>query len=137
MKNNDKIDNGAKNAPTEKEVLIGDVVFVFDGEDKEENFDNIQSFQQVLALDAKKPNLLIRVKPPLYSAFKSKDKNIEPYVKLDDEVVFKNPAFSPDKENPTRTILNVYPKSLGSMSVIVADFYDGDYALTNHLKVIQ
>ena len=137
---NEKINQSAKKAPKPKEtkeVLINDVVFIFDN-DTEENFDNIQNFQQLLLLDKKKPNLLIGVKPPLYSAFKaSVNKNIEVYVEMDDDVIFKNPAFSPDKENPVRIVSNVYPKSLGSMSVIIADFMDGEFALTNHLKIVK
>ena len=54
-----------------KHILINDVYFIFDEEDKEENYDNLKTLQDVIALDIKKPNLLLGISPPLYSAFKS------------------------------------------------------------------
>ena len=59
---------GVKETPKQtvkgKHILINDVYFVFDEEDKEENYDNIKTLEDVLMLDRKKPNILLGIKPP-------------------------------------------------------------------------
>ena len=121
-----------------KQVLINDVVFIFDEEDKEEDFTNLTTLQDVIKLDKKKPNLLLAISPPLYSTFKSTvTKNIEPYVEVGDIVVYKNIAFAPDKKIVPFTVSAVVIKSLGNMSVIIAEFESGGFALTTQLKRLE
>jgi hypothetical protein len=55
---------------------------------------------------------------------------IVPYVKVGDKVKYTNPRQADIPSNPVRTISNVYFKSLTDMSVIVAEFEEGDFALT-------
>lgn len=121
-----------------KHILINDVYFIFDEEDKEENYDNIKTLEDVLKLDRKKPNILLGIKPPLFSAFKpiGSPININTYVSKGDTVVYSKPEFSPIKENPVLVVENVIIKSLGTMSVIVAEFSNGDFSLTNLLKKV-
>ena len=89
-------------------------------------------------LDRKKPNVLLGIKPPLFSAFKPVGSpiNINTYVSKGDTVVYRKPEFSPIKGNPVLTVDNVIIKSLGNMSVIVAEFSNGDFSLTNLLKKV-
>lgn len=139
---NEKKQKSVKKTPIEKikgkEVLINDVIFIFDAEDKEENYDNLKTLQDVIALDIKKPNLLLGISPSLYSAFKSSvTKNIETYIDKGDTVIYKNISFSPDKKNLPKVVENVIIKSLGNMSVIIAEFEGGDFALTTHLKRVS
>lgn len=121
-----------------KHILINDVYFIFNEEDTEENYDNIKTLEDVLALDRKKPNILLGIKPPLFSAFKPLGSpiNINTYVSKGDNVIYRKPEFSPIKENPILIVDNVIIKSLGSMSVIVAEFNNGDFSLTNLLKKV-
>ena len=121
-----------------KHILINDVYFVFDEEDTEENYDNVTTLEDVLALDRKKPNILLGVIPPLFSAFVPVGEpiNIQTYVSKGDSVVYRKKEFSPIKENPTLLVTNLLVKSLGTMSVIIAEFDNGDYSLTNLLKKV-
>ena len=116
-----------------KQVLVDNsVVFTYDTSDTE-NYDNIRTLEDVLSLHAAKPNVLIGIHPQLYSAFMDTTGGIVPYVKVGDKVKYKNPRQADVTGNPVRTISNVYFKSIGDMSVIVAEFEEGDYALTNLL----
>ena len=121
-----------------KHILINDVYFVFDEEDTEENYDNVSTLEDVLALDRKKPNILLGVVPPLFSAFVPVGEpiNIQTYVNKGDSVVYRKKEFSPIKENPALLVDNVVIKSLGNMSVIIAEFSNGDFSLTNLLKKV-
>lgn len=136
------IDNqtaGAKTVPikgAQAQVTIGDVILVYNAEDHEVDFESIKTLEDVLALDAKKPNVLLHTKPPLFSAFKGKGKTIETYVNVGDRVIYKNPAFSPIKENPVLVVSKLEIKNLTTMTVIIATFEGGDFALTNHLKKV-
>ena len=133
---------GVKETPKQtlkgKHILINDVYFIFDEEDKEENYDNIKTLEDVLMLDRKKPNVLLGIKPPLFSAFKPVGSpiNINTYVSKGDTVIYRKPEFSPIKGNPVLMVDNVIIKSLGNISVIVAEFSNGDFSLTNLLKKV-
>ena len=118
-----------------KKILIGDVTFLVDETDTEEDYDTLKTLQDVLALYRKKPNVILGVDPPLYSAFvSSANQSIETYVDIGDQVVYKNKGFSPDKKNNPMIVSNVEIKSLRNMSVIIATFDDGEFSITNHLK---
>jgi hypothetical protein len=113
-----------------KQVLVDNsVVFTYDTGDTE-NYDNIRTLEDVLTLHEAKPNVLLGIHPPLYSAFMNTTGGIVPYVKVGDKVKYTNPRQADIPSNPVRTISNVYFKSLTDMSVIVAEFEEGDFALT-------
>lgn len=133
------IDNqqvGVKIAPpkgAQAHVTIGDVILIYNAEDHEIDFSNLKTLEDVLKLDESKPNVLLHVKPPLFSAYKGKDKTIETYVRVGDKVKYRNPAFSPIKENPVLTVSKVELKNLTNMTVVIASFEEGDFSLANHL----
>lgn len=119
-----------------KQVLIDNsVVFSYDTSGEDEDFDSIRTLQDVLHLHLAKPNILLGITPPLYSAFMNNVGGIVSYVKVGDKVKYKNPKQADLPDNPIRTISAVYFKSLGDMSVICAEFEEGDYSLTNLLLV--
>lgn len=117
-------------------VTIDDVILVYNADDHEVDFSKIKTLQDVLKLSESKPNVLLHINPPLFSAYKSKTKGIETYVNIGDKVIYRNPSFSPIKENPVLTVSKLEIKSLKSMSVIIASFEEGDFALANHLKKV-
>jgi hypothetical protein len=119
-----------------KQVLVDNsVVFSYDTDGESENYDNIRTLEDVLILHTAKPNVLLGITPPLYSAFMNNTGGIVSYVKVGDKVKYKNPKQADISTNPIRTISSVYFKSLGDMSVICAEFEEGDYSLTNLLTV--
>lgn len=121
-----------------KQVLIDNsVVFTYDTLGEAEDYDSIRTLEDVIDLHKAKPNILLGIHPPLYSAFQDNIGGIVPYVKVGDKVRYKNPRQADIPSNPIRTISSVYFKSLGDMSVICAEFEEGDYSLTNLLFVIN
>lgn len=119
------------------EVLVDDsVVFIYDKGDTE-SYDNIRTLADVIELHSAKPNVLLGIKPALYSSFMDNRGNIVPYVKVGDRVKYKLDKHADENTNPIKTISRVYFKSLGDMSIICADFVEGSYALTHLLTVVN
>lgn len=137
--NNEVKHISAKTAPkdTNVHILINDVVCVYNGEDHEVNFEDVKTFEDVLTLNKKKPNILLYTKPALYSAFRAKGTmNLETYVNIGDKVKYKNDHSSPIEGNPALVVEKLELKSLGDMAVIIATLEGGDYAVTNYLKKV-
>lgn len=134
----DKVITSHRVKASGKQVLIDDsVVFSYDTNGEDIDFDSIRTLEDVLSLHAAKPNILLGITPPLYSAFMSNVGGIVPYVKVGDKVKYKNPAQADYPSNPVRTVSDVYIKSLKDMSVIVAEFEEGDFALTYLLSKLN
>jgi hypothetical protein len=130
--------NGTSNSISESSLIKitlkkGAVVKLVKNE--EEDYSHLTTSQDIIDLDIRNPNAIYSFEPALFNDFIDKaTHNINPFVKIGDTVIVKK-KYANSKGHIPRKVKDIYFKSLGNMTVIIAVLQDGELELCNRLQL--
>ncbi len=102
--------------------------------DSEEDYSKIETLQDIILLNKRKPNNIVGMSPPLFPEFINKTTNsINTGVSIGDSVKCKA-KFMDNKGNKPRQVKDLYLKGLNNMTIVVATLEDDDFYIANRLE---
>ena len=105
--------------------------------DSEEDYNKIETLQDVILLDKRKPNNIVGFDPPLFTDFINKASGtIKTHVLVGETVVCMK-KFSDSKGHIPRIVKSLYLKALNNMTIIIATLSDDDFYIASRLEKIK
>lgn len=102
--------------------------------DEEEDYSKLETLDDIILLDKRKPNNIVGFNPPLFKDFINKATGaINTSVSVGESVVCVK-KFMDKRGHIPRIVKSLYLKSLNNMTIVIAILNDDDFYIANRLE---